>query len=129
MDPLAWLTVLIAILALIFAVTPAPAAPSVRAYTKALVEERWPGQWPHAQLIVGPESGWHPCAVYPSRRDCSYAGRNSCGIPQATPCPVAWRGRLWETRYAQAQWLVRYILRRYGSPARALAFRRAHGWF
>lgn len=104
---------------------------SVREYTARAMVVRWndPAEWRALDAIVRPESRWHPCAVYPSRRDCSYRGESSCGLPQASPCPLAWRGRLWETRYAQADWLLDYIERRYGSPSQALAFRRAHGWY
>jgi hypothetical protein len=90
---------------------------------------RWhsESEWRSLDAIVTAESGWSPCAVYPSMRDCSYAGGNSCGLPQANPCPAAWRGRLAATWRAQVRWLVAYIAHRYGSPSSALAFRRMHG--
>jgi hypothetical protein len=86
-------------------------------------------EWHALDVIVAAESSWNPCASYPSRSDCSYSGSSACGIPQANPCPSAWRGRLWPTRYAQVRWLIAYVARRYGDPLAALAFRNAHGWY
>jgi hypothetical protein len=86
-------------------------------------------EWRALDAIVRPESGWNPCRVYPSRTDCLYAGSNSCGIPQANPCPAAWRGRLWATWRAQCDWIVAYIAARYGTPSAALAFRIMHHWY
>ena len=104
---------------------------TVRQYAHTLIIARWhsEAEWRAAVEIITPESNFNPCASYPSRNDCDYAGASSCGVPQANPCPPLWRGRLWETRYAQVRWFVAYVARRYGSPLRALAFRRAHGWY
>jgi hypothetical protein len=106
-------------------------APSVRAYAKQHAAARgWTGaQWRALAAIVRPESGWDPCSVYPSRHNCAYAGGGSCGVPQAQPCPAAWRGRLWGTRFAQVRWLLDYIDGRYGDPLHALAFRRDHSYY
>lgn len=103
----------------------------MRQYAHRLVLQRWhsEAEWRALDAIVRPESAWNPCASYPRHHDCHYAGINSCGIPQANPCPPLWRGRLWETRFAQCRWIVDYVARRYGSPSRALAFRRANGWY
>jgi hypothetical protein len=105
--------------------------PSVGDYAEQRAAERgWTGgQWRALQALVRPESGWDPCAVYPSRHDCAYAGTSSCGVPQAQPCPTAWRGRLWSVRFAQVRWLLDYIERRYGDPAHALSFRQAHSYY
>lgn len=95
----------------------------------------WVGyQWSDLKAIVGPESGWDPCSVNPSRTICDYqpckgCSSNSCGVPQATPCPAAWLGRLDRTWRAQVRWLIRYVLDRYGTPSEALAFHLAHGWY
>jgi hypothetical protein len=109
----------------------ARASSSPRDYAHRLVLARWhsEAEWRALDAIVEPESGWDPCAVYPGRHDCGYTGSSSCAIPQANPCPGAWRGRLWETRFAQARWLIGYVGGRYGSPTSALAFRRAHGYY
>ncbi len=106
-------------------------APSVRGYAKHEAASRgWTGaHWRALEEIVGQESGWDPCSVYPSRHDCLYAGGGTCGVPQTQPCPPAWRGRLWLTRFAQVRWLLDYILSRYGDPIQALTFRRAHGYY
>jgi hypothetical protein len=90
----------------------------------------WTGaHWRALEAIVRPESGWDPCAVYPQRHSCTYAGSQSCGLPQAQPCPAAWRGRLWDVRYAQVRWLLDYIAGRYGNPQSALHFRHTHSWY
>lgn len=86
-------------------------------------------EWRAEDAVVTPESGWDPCAVNPSMHDCAYSGSNSCGIPQRDPCPPAWRGRLFTTRYAQVRALQAYIAGRYGDPLAALAFREANGWY
>lgn len=103
----------------------------MKEYTHQLVLNRWhsEAEWRALTAIVTPESGWNPCRHYPSTTDCGYQGSNSCGLPQANPCPREWRGRLWQTRYAQARWLISYIARRYGSPSAALSFRRANGYY
>lgn len=90
--------------------------------------------WTGAQLlaidaIVAAESGWNPCRRYPGTTECDYAGSNSCGLPQASPCPAAWRGRLGSTWRAQVEWLLSYIEQRYHDPVSALAFRRSHNWY
>lgn len=106
-------------------------APSVREYAHKLILARWhsEAEWRAADAIIRPESNWNPCAYYPSRSDCRYTGRRSCGIPQANPCPREWAGRMWESRYEQVRWFVAYVARRYGSPSAALRFRRAHNWY
>jgi hypothetical protein len=96
-----------------------------------MVLHRWVylSEWHALDSIIVPESGWNPCASYPGRDDCHYSGPNACGIPQANPCPEAWRGRLGRTWRAQDRWLIAYVARRYGDPLAALAFRNAHGWY
>lgn len=103
----------------------------MRSYAHRLTIARWhsEAEWRSLDAIVRPESGWNPCSAYPSIHSCGYAGSNSCGIPQANPCPSGWRGRLWSTRFAQVRWLISYVASRYGSPSRALWFRRGHGWY
>jgi hypothetical protein len=108
-----------------------PKTLSVRAYARLQVAARgWTEtDWRALRSIAWSESRWDPCAVYPSRHSCAYAGSGSCGIPQTQPCPTAWRGRLWTTRFAQVRWLLDYVQRRYGDPVRALAFRRSHAYY
>src|SRR6185437_11587662 len=74
-----------------------------RSYARMLVLKRWhtTSEWRAADAIVRPESSWDPCEHYPSTHDCRYTGSSSCGIPQANPCPLSWRGRLFQTRWAQ----------------------------
>ncbi len=108
-----------------------PTRCTVRQYARLVVLDRWKsaGEWSAAVAVITPESNFNPCASYPSRHDCHYSGSSSCGVPQANPCPNSWRGRLWETRYAQCRWFVDYVGRRYGSPSNALSFRRGNGWY
>ena len=123
---------LVSLLVLYLAQVAAARAPqTVRQYAHTLVLARWGSEteWRAFDAIIRPESNWNPCASYPSRNDCRYTGSSSCGIPQANPCPTAWRGRLWETRWAQVRWVIVYLDRRYGSPSVALRFRQRHGWY
>jgi hypothetical protein len=108
-----------------------PPAHTVARYARQQVLERWHDvrEWRAVQTIVGAESAWNPCRRYPSVTDCRYTGGNSCGVPQATPCPRSWRGRLASTWRAQVRWLVAYLARRYHSPARALQHRQRFGWY
>jgi hypothetical protein len=102
------------------ATTPQPPPfPMLRAYAHKLVLERWHSEAEYRafEKVIDNESGFNPCAYYPHSRDCRYAGSNSCGIPQANPCPSSWRGRLWAARWAQVRWTVAYMAGRYGSPS------------
>jgi hypothetical protein len=105
--------------------------PPARAYAHTLALATWhsEAQWQDLDAVVVPESHWDPCAYNPVSRDCAYAGSASCGIPQAQPCPAAWRGRLGATWRAQVRWLIAYVLRRYKLPSVALAHERAYGWY
>ena len=87
--------------------------------------------WSAAELdeIIGQESGWNPCRHYPSTTNCDYMGSNACGIPQANPCPHEWRGRLWETRYQQVYWLMRYLESHHGGLPNAVVHKRRTGWY
>ena len=101
---------------------------TVRAYAHRLVLQRWhsDAEWGAEDQLVRNESGWDPCAYYPSSHDCGYSGYNACGIPQRDPC--GWRGDLWGTRYRQVRWLQRYIAARYGDPENAL-YHEEHGGY
>jgi hypothetical protein len=129
--PLRWIAACAALAVIAPGSGEAVTTPSVGDYAEQRAAERgWTGgQWRALQALVRPESGWDPCAVYPSRHDCAYAGTSSCGVPQAQPCPTAWRGRLWSVRFAQVRWLLDYIERRYGDPAHALSFQQAHSYY
>lgn len=98
--------------------------PGLRAYAHKLVLQRWhsEAEWRAFENVIDRESGFNPCSYYPSSSDCHYQGSNSCGIPQANPCPRSWRGRMWETRWAQIRWAVSYMASRYGSPSATWAF-------
>lgn len=115
----------------LLAASQAKAGTDWRQYAKAeAAKVGWTGaEWRALDAIVTPESNWNPCAYFPQRHDCGYAGANSCGIPQRNPCPSAWRGRLGTTARAQVRELLRYVRERYGDPVSALAFRRVHLWY
>ena len=69
------------------------------------------------------ESSWRVRAYNP------YSG--AYGIPQAAPgSKMASAGSHWRTSArTQIRWGFRYIRSRYGSPRRAWAHERAHGWY
>ncbi len=69
------------------------------------------------------ESSWRVRAYNP------YSG--AYGIPQAVPgSKMASAGSHWRTSArTQIRWGFRYIRSRYGSPRRAWAHERAHGWY
>lgn len=126
------LTILFIVLGVLIAGKAAAAADSeksLRGYAKVLVLKRWhsQAQWEAFSEIIRRESGWNPCAYYPSSRDCHYSGRNSCGLAQRNPCPDWMRGRLWETRFAQVRDAIAYMAGRYGSPLAALAYWNRNG--
>ncbi len=125
--------VLVIALALSTLASPSQAAVvSPKKYARMLASAHygWTGVQHRAlDAIVRPESGWNPCRRYPSTTDCGYAGSNACGIPQASPCPHAWRGRLASSWREQVRWLLAYIENRYHDPVTALAFRRTHNWY
>jgi hypothetical protein len=123
-------TLLLAVVVAAISTASANAVPrNVIQYARQLAAQHgWVGEeWTDLDAIVRPESGWDPCAVYPSQHDCGYTGSNSCGIPQANPCPSEWLGRLDRTWKAQVRWLMSYLAGRYHDPAHALAFREANG--
>lgn len=101
----------------------------LKTYAHRLVVARWhsEAQWQAFHEIIRRESGWNPCAYYPSSSSCTYSGYNSCGLAQRNPCPAWMRGRLWETRYAQVRDAIAYMAGRYGSPLGALAYWNRNG--
>lgn len=125
------LIIYLAAMAILIATAKAGRPETVRQYAHRLTLARWhsEAEWRALDAVIRPESDWNPCSAYPRVHDCAYAGSSSCGVPQANPCPVEWRGRLWETRFAQVEWLIRYVAGRYGSPSAALAWREAHGYY
>lgn len=88
----------------------------------------WTGsEWVALEGIVDNESGWDPCAHYPSTHDCGYEGTNACGIPQRDPCPASWRGHL-ELWHRQVFWMLHYIRDGYGDPLNAY-WHETHGGY
>jgi hypothetical protein len=103
---------------------------SPAAYTKIVMARKygWTGQeWTSLDALVRNESGWDPCAHYPSTHDCGYVGTNACGIPQRYYCPTEWQGHL-ELWHRQVFWMLRYIRDRYGDPINAY-YHETHGGY
>lgn len=71
----------------------------------------------YAELIFR-ESGFHPTSV-------NHLG--ACGLGQALPC--AKMGCALTDVDCQLNWVKNYVVRRYGTPSRALAFHDQKGWY
>ena len=88
----------------------------------------WTGeQWLAEAQLIRNESGWDPCAHYPSTHDCYYDGPNACGLPQFYYCPEEWRGHLYLWK-RQVFALLRRIHDRWDDPIRAL-YAETHGGY
>lgn len=84
-------------------------------------ERGWTGQdWAAIDSIIERESGWNPNAVN--------EGSGAYGIPQILPKAHP-DVQLQGDPLGQIRWLLNYIAGRYGSPAEALAFKNAHGYY
>jgi murein DD-endopeptidase MepM/ murein hydrolase activator NlpD len=75
-------------------------------------------QWKALSRIIEMESGWDPNAANPSS--------SARGLFQKM---TSIYGPVEDTPEGQAKWGMKYILDRYGSPARALAFHEANGYY
>lgn len=81
-------------------------------------------QWWAVDFIVSHESGWKPCAYYPSRNDCSASPDTACGLVQQLPC-----GKIpgsWTDPVAALKWQYQYV-QKYGGYAGAVAYWQIHG--
>lgn len=81
--------------------------------------------------IYRKESTNNPCAYYPSKSDCNYAGEAACGLGGAKPCSKMRNecGPSLDNYACQDRWFDRYAVARYGSWERAEAFHKANGWW
>jgi hypothetical protein len=102
--------------------TPQPETPQQIVHNEML--KRWgEDEWPALEELVQRESGWRPCAQYPSSSNCTPTSTNACGLFQANPCQrlLGVIGTL-DNVQGQAAWGMDYIADRYGSPSMALDF-------
>lgn len=93
--------------------TRAPLLATPKSIAKKLLAERgWADQWSQFNALEMGEAGWNPRAVNPSS--------GACGLPQALPCSKLPNG-VNSTVTQQVTWMLDYIARNYGSPAKAYA--------
>jgi hypothetical protein len=90
-----------------------PVSGSPQAVARALLSARgWSAQWSAFNALEMGEAGWNPRALNPSS--------GACGLPQALPCSKLPNG-INSTVTQQVTWMLDYIARNYGSPAKAYA--------
>lgn len=86
---------------------------AAKALAKAMLAQRgWGGQWSAFNALEMGEAGWNSRAVNPSS--------GACGLPQALPCSKLPNG-VGTPIGGQLTWMLDYIARNYGSPAKAYA--------
>jgi hypothetical protein len=74
---------------------------------------------PNVQFIISMESGGNSCARNPSS--------GACGLFQALPCSKM--GCSLSDVQCQVRWGTNYMVSRYGSTAKAVAFWKANHWY
>lgn len=85
-----------------------------------LVKAKWgPEEWGSFEELIMRESGWNPYSINQSS--------GACGLGQSLPCNKM-KADLWDYE-AQLNWIVSYISQRYGTPAKALQYHEAQGWY
>lgn len=105
-----------------------------RAMIAATRQEPVPMRWawdPDLVFVVGKESGFNHCAVNPSRHVCSYTGNRAYGYGQmlkSTEQDYNCRPRPSPPK-AQARCVLKYVKRRYYSPAGAKRFWDRNHWY
>lgn len=85
--------------------------------------------WQYVDYIVSRESGWQPCAYYPSKNDCSAKPTTACGLAQSLPCGKQSKYGHWTDPVANLKWQYDYIKDRYGSYANAYNFWTKNKWY
>ena len=100
--------------------TPPPYIPSGN-QQQWLLESGIPQEyWRAVDYIVSHESGWRPCAYYPSGNDCSASPVNACGLVQQNPCgkiPGDWRDPV-----VALKWQYQYVINKYGGYPQAMQY-------
>jgi hypothetical protein len=95
----------------------------VQAHPKAasLIKEQFGADWIAATELFSKESGLYYKAVNPSS--------GACGLPQSLPCSKLTSKCDFEDVACQVKWGYDYILARYGSASKALAFHLIKNWY
>jgi len=83
--------------------------------------------WWAVDYIVSRESGWDPCAYYPSQSNCNASPSTACGLVQQNPCGKI--GGSWTDPVAALKWQYNYVNDRYGGYAQAVAFWRVNNHY
>lgn len=86
-------------------------------------------EWWAVDYIVSRESGWQPCAYYPSQNDCNANPSSACGLAQSLPCGKQAKYGHWTDPVANLKWQYEYVKGRYGGYAQAVAYWKANGHY
>lgn len=86
-------------------------------------------EWWAVDSIVSRESGWQPCAFYPSKNDCNATPSSACGLAQSLPCGKQSKYGHWTDPVANLKWQYEYVKQRYGGYAQAVAFWNVNHWY
>lgn len=85
-------------------------------------------EWQYVDYIVSKESGWRPCAYYPSQNNCGATPTTACGLAQSLPCGKQSVYGHWTDPVANLKWMNDYV-KKYGGWAGAYAFWSANSWY
>ena len=85
-------------------------------------------EWQYVDHIVSKESGWRPCAYYPSQNNCGASPTTACGLAQSLPCGKQSVYGHWTDPVANLKWMNDYV-KKYGGWAGAYAFWTANSWY
>lgn len=106
------------------------------AYASGGSKEQWMTQagipqaeWQYVDYIVSRESGWKPCAYYPSKNDCSASPTSACGLAQSLPCGKQSKFGHWTDPVANLKWQYEYVTGRYGGYKQAYEFWSINHWY
>lgn len=83
-------------------------------------------EWWAVDYIVSRESGWQPCAYYPSKNDCNANPSSACGLAQSLPCGKQAKYGHWTDPVANLKWQYEYVKGRYGGYPQAVAYWQAN---
>jgi hypothetical protein len=124
-----------------------PTIQDARSYLVARLGAKVDKHWGMAQsqcasLIFEYEARWNPHATnktsgayglpqaYPASKLATWAEAKARAAEAAGDSEAAWLYRAWrDNPVVQAEWGVDYMIKRYGSPCAALAFRNGVGWY
>lgn len=85
--------------------------------------------WSYVDIIVSRESGWKPCAYYPSQNNCDAQPTTACGLAQSLPCGKQSEYGVWNDPVANLKWQYEYVTQRYGGYAGAVQFWNINKWY